>query len=1349
MEYLSMKGQDQLLASLGVESDTKHEIPLDEKWLCYSLNHDRPTRDIPIILITQGPKNIEEVKKAVKGFTTCIIIFIPRNTLLLKAPNLSNTTVLENESEYERISNVLESCNIARASSEIAMQLAIVKAIDTIPNSTGYFENRGLFSTHYLLNRLFDQRNIDDDVKKIKQVIEKPPDRILEALGWKINSDNEIISIIITKQDDFSIKNKDSDITPSYTAISRLQKSRWVILTNGRKWRLYTSRVSAASTNYFEITLGSNDSVIQYLVAIFSASSYEEKNGHTDIDHIFDEGKNYATSLEQDLSSKIMSPNGAFLDIVKGVLDHDMKKTFSTEVLDDAKQIALKIMYRVWFLAYAESRNLLPTEDERYRPISLQSIHNYLDSYEEKPDGDECWKSLLKLFKGIREGSPEHNLPQYDGNLFKHMPTLDELTIKNEFLVNALRGLLESDGETVDYASLGVRHLGNIFESLMEFSVRQTDKDIFLLDDKNGPREVKTKQQSTYSYKKNDLYLASKGGIALRKTTASFYTPDKLVEFLVWRGLEPILAEREKLIGNDIQKWKNSNNDKDRYICMDRLLDIQVLDPAMGSGHFLVEALNRITTWATGILNAHPDHPLLHEIECDRKTVLSEQKKHGVKINESLLTYDVLLKRKIMKRCIFGVDLNPIAVELAKLSLWLDSFAIGMPLTYMDHHIKYGDSTIGAWLDDRKENVTDQTLDTWFDDAHRSGNVLHDVSVLSDVTIKELQSTKHRHTKYENDVKPYRKILDVLTAKLIDKDIAKNAPKDLSRIFEMESGHQISDYGSRYESLMKSVSALSEKLRFFHWELEMMDAFTDKRKGFDLIVTNPPWDKIRPNKNEFFGQFVVNYKQMSDEDKKILHEKYTDEFAEYKQTIDLKRTYYKNRGSIGENTDFEIYRLVLERILQLLSPQGILSVLIPSAIVGSRGAHAIRSHILEHKIISLYEFENKKKIFPIHPQTKFVLLTMQNTISSTQFPAAFYLHETNQLDIIDKNELTLTKEIIRSLSPNLLIICELKDKQDLDIFLRLFQNHFRLENMDGWSVDLGRELNLGEEKDKKLLVKNKHVKNSWPVLESKNFHQHIWNFAVPTYYADMKKTLKHTHSKRKFQGLTIDIHENPRLVYRGISAATNTRTMIASIIPHSVFTTLGAFMAIPRIGTLSINANYHTLNAYLCGIFNSMTFDYMLRPKIDKNVETYHIFDTIIPKDFTGKIASKIIELTAKLFLATSWHDDMAISLAISKNDVKNITMQKHIEILAEIDALVAIHYGLEKNEYEHVMQSFRFDDKGIMPAILAPNASISNFESGDRNKIMKQIFGHVRKLALEKYDNIVDVYKKPMRKQS
>ena len=118
------------------------------------------------------------------------------------------------------------------------------------------------------------------------------------------------------------------------------------------------------------------------------------------------------------------------------------------------------------------------------------------------------------------------------------------------------------------------------------------------------------------------------------------------------------------------------------------------------------------------MLEKYPEHPLLAEIESDRRLVISTQKRKDIAINQSLLTHDVLLKRRIMKRCIFGVDINPLAVELARVSLWLDSFAIGVPLTYLNHHIKAGDSTIGSWRKDIHD-AKDQMLDDWMETTDR------------------------------------------------------------------------------------------------------------------------------------------------------------------------------------------------------------------------------------------------------------------------------------------------------------------------------------------------------------------------------------------------------------------------------------------------------------------------------------------------------------------------------------------------------------------------------------------------------------------------------------------------------
>ena len=188
---------------------------------------------------------------------------------------------------------------------------------------------------------------------------------------------------------------------------------------------------------------------------------------------------------------------------------------------------------------------------------------------------------------------------------------------------------------------MGVRHLGHIYEALLEFVVRQADRDIMLLEDTKGVREVASRAESTYTYRKNDIYIISKAGSISRKSSGSYYTSEEIVTFLVRRGLEPIFRERERMMDGDLKRYKGNRTDKNHSVCMDRLLDIQVLDPAMGSGHFLVEALNQITRWATEMLKRYPEHPLLCEIERDRQLIISTQQESGILINQKLLTHDV------------------------------------------------------------------------------------------------------------------------------------------------------------------------------------------------------------------------------------------------------------------------------------------------------------------------------------------------------------------------------------------------------------------------------------------------------------------------------------------------------------------------------------------------------------------------------------------------------------------------------------------------------------------------------------------------------------------------------------
>ena len=1322
---------EHLLSTFGVNLEAKQEMDLNEKWLSYSLNHNSNTSDIPIILIERGPKNITEVKKVMKNFNNCVILFLERNTLFLKIPGASITIVLDSSSEYERTASILQSCNLDNAKSDLQLQLGIKKAIEAIPSATGTFDNRGVFSTHYLRNRVFDDSKIDIDkiLDNVKKKIGDTPKVILKTLGWDMSDGtchDGKVSVMITNQDDFSIREKNSDIAPSYTAITKLKESQWVILTNGTRWRLYTNRISASSTNYFEILLDkNNDAITKYLIVMFSNMSYRENDADgttSDIDRFFEQSKTYAKELEENLSIQIMSANGLFLDIVKGTLNHDMKKTFTGYDLTNAKQAALKIMYRVWFLAYAESRNLLPVDDTRYKPISLRMIQNSLDAFEESPAGTECWSSLLKLFESIRKGSKAHNLPQYDGGLFSFDQHVDGLHMENKFIVRALRGLFERDGEAVDYTSLGVRHLGNIFESLMAFNVYQADKDIMLLEKKDKVMEVKTMQEATYSYKKNDLYLASKSGVSLRKTTASFYTPDKIVEFLVKQGVEPIFKEREKAIIEDLERYEKNKNDEDRLTCIDRLLDIQVLDPSMGSGHFLVEALNRITSWVTDMLNKYPSHPLVREIEDDRQTILTEQKNNGITINENLLTHDVLLKRKIMKRCIFGVDINPMAVELAKLSLWLDSFAIGVPLTYMDHHIKVGDSTIGMFLSDLK-NKEMRTLDDWTPGA-KSNKMIHDVILSSDITVAQAHVSQDRYQEHMRSTEPTRRVLDALTASKIDPSIL---PKNRGNEFIHRFGRYLKDESKEFGNARSRVNLLSETYRFFHWELEFMDAFTDSRRGFDVILGNPPWDKNIPSDDEFFTPFYPTFKSLKPNTKKIarrnkLLEDSTicAEYSAYKKQFEERNKFYGTYAMRGMGHK-ELSKLIFERVLGLVAENGIISIVMPSQILSSVDSADIRRHLLEKDIMSLYVFENRKKIFEIDSSIRFVLLSVRNAKGGDKFPGGFYLHYIESLQNQDREAEKfgmISKRLIQKMSPNECTIPEIVGDH-LKILAKISKGDDLEAGLgDGWKVSLSSGFN--KTNDAHLFLEDG---KGWPVHEGKTIHQynHVWN--RPRFTTDMKKGLERMSKVKILAKKHREFYDSFRLTIRCVAKSINMRTIISTIIPpHTFHTHSMCSVILTRDNKVMLDSEYLKNIAYLCGVTNSTVFDFIGRASTQLNIPA--IIKSLPLPNYDHK--NMISELASSLLVGSPEFEGFADMMGIEN---RKLNPAERIECTAELDALVAYSYNLTGKEYGTIIDSFK---------AFKSNPSLYDLDDVTWNSNnLKGFYGEMASVALEYYDSL------------
>lgn len=1373
-----LKHSDRIIQSLGFEPSSFHPTsftfslkPAPKSWKAFTVDDAH----FPLYKIeAKGAKTVE-IRDLITGIRAEHYVVIAEldgfDVLCMSRHRKGEQPLvltLRQDKDYDAVITVFRGQNFT--SDVLSAHYAINKSIDLLKSGSGEgpFINRGLFSNYFLKERLekaLSERKRDvwkeasaffskfaSDGGGIPTDFEHIP-KVLDALGYQakpvgnpsptqyvLSSGSEVIHgaiVVVSNTDNLDVMKSDDRTVPSVQAVSALAKYQWAILTNGRLWRLYSSKVSSASTNYFEVDIDGitdeKDQRLKYFVSLFSASALVPKQDVTDLDHILEGGVQYAAELEEDLRTKVFDKQ-LFLDLVRGVLRHSKKKKYSEEQLSDAKKKALKLLYRLLFILYAESRSLLPVKDKRYSQISLGQIKERLAGMEKDPESTSAWDALSRIFRAISEGDPTVNLPQYDGALFEFDETIDSLSVMNKHLVPALRALMERDGKGIDYQNLSVRQLGSLYEALLEYSVRQADTDLAIV--KGEILDMKFAKEMKYEriIDEGELYLSA-GGLA-RKGTGSYFTPEKIVKFLVKKGLDPIFADREKRFAEQYQKWRKSGDKEAGEKSTQALLDIQVVDPAMGSGHFLVSVVDEITKWIIGILDRYPDAPLEREIEEDRKRIIDEQKSKGIELDVDLLTFNVILKRMVMKRCVFGVDINPLAVELAKVSLWLDSFTIGTPLTFLDHHIRVGDSLIGLWMDNLKSRKPDNTtLDGWMGSVETISDIIQEISYPADLNINEIKKSRDNYEQFRKTSEPLRVLLDMQSAGVIDEELKKRLPPNLPLVEQTIRNGRL-DKVVWSEPVYKSLE-YAKKYHFFHWELEFPDAFTDERAGFDLIVTNPPWDAVRPYDDEFFSEYSPRFRRVTTkpEKEKIKNKLLNDpiikkRYTEYMKSFQDRITFFQRSGEYGKRSTkgiaFDSWSLFLDRLMHLVTRDGMISVILPSGLVNNEGATHLRQKILAKEINHFYEFENKNAIFSaVHRSYKFVLLVFNNKESDSDFPAAFYLHNLDALE--GKSEqakfVKLSRNLIRLVSPASLSIPEVRNYKEIEICNKLYQNHPLLKKgiNNSISFTVMRELNRTEAA-KIFRTDGK----GWKVFEGKNFHQFIPDYEKSLFTINREEGLEWTSTIKEFGKSNKEIHEVNRIAFRDIGGATYARGMIACIIPKHTFLTNTAPMVLPRInGEIVLDNRYSEIIAYLAGIFNSTVFDFLIRLRISIHISFFYLEQTPIPH-LDGNLSKQICKLAARLNSTDSAYTDFAKGFGLK---VEDLTMEERIETTAKLDALCAHLYGLTREEYQYVIGTFDvFDeDESIV--------KLAKYKWDE--SLIRKFNGEVRKRILHYFDEI------------
>ena len=847
---------------------------------------------------------------------------------------------------------------------------------------------------------------------------------------------------------------------------------------------------------------------------------------------------------------------------------------------------SLVIVYRVLFLLFAEARGLVPRWHPVYRDsYTIESLRPLVERGGE-PNG--LWESLQAIarlaHRGCRAGSLR--VPPFNGRLFSpaHAPLAESVALDDAPVRQALLALTTRNGrsgrERIAYGDLGVEHLGGVYERVLDFEPAVTA---------GGTVRLRHAER--------------------RKATGSFYTPRALTEYVVRRTLAPLVRDGGP----------------------ESILALRVLDPAMGSGAFLVAACRYLAA------------------AYERALVLSGA------VTPSDVTADERagFRRTIAQRCLFGVDVNPMAVQLGRLSLWLATLAADRPLTFLDHHLRTGNSLVGASLSDvaRQPPGAGRTLRRplpLFDEAEVDRALGAAIGPRISIAVEPGDTIEQVRTKEQSlarigaatgPLAKWRDVTDLWCASWFGlKEAAKRG------VFASLVDEILGQTGALPKrlsgDLLERARAIASDERFFHWTLEFPEVFFAAdgaplpSAGFDAVLGNPPWEMLRGDRGDAPARQLAS------------------SVSSRLTTFARGSGVYELQGEGHAN----LYQLFLERALSLVRDGGRIGMVLPSGFASDHGCSGLRRRILETTHVDTFTcVENRDGLFPIHRGLKFLLVTSSRGTPTTSLPCRYGVRSPETLERlsdegVDDRAVHVPRRLLSEISgEEQLAIPELRTSADLDLVSAIVSRIPPLGGNRGWNVRFGRELNASDDKPH-FVRREDGGPDDLPVIEGKQ----IQPFTIDA--SSARFHIAKDVARRLLPGCPFD---RPRLAYRDVAAATNRLTLIAAIVPARVVTTHTLFCLKGDVD--------EPLQQYLCGILNSYVANYLVRVRVGTHV-TVSIVERL-PVPIPDRDSGPFMEI-----------GDLARQIASCLQD-----RAAH----ARLQAIAARLYRLTRVELAHVLSTF------------------------------------------------------------
>ena len=1131
--------------------------------------------------------------------------------------------------------------------------------------------------------------------------------------------------------------------------LNRSDEAQWGVVSNGLSLRVLRDNATLTRQAYIEFDLESmldgevySDFILLWLISHQSRFETTEKQTESLLERWSKSAPESGTRALDDLRSGV---EAAIVSLGQGFLQHPLNGELRNQLKEgelsaqDYYRQILRLVYRLIFLFAAEDRDLLLLPGA---PVEArQRYQNYysttrLRSLAERQRGSrhhdryEALRLIMTLL-GSDQGCPELAIPALGGFLFdaRSSADLNEAKLDNQSLLDAVRSLAfitkGNIRRAVDYRNLGPEELGSVYESLLELHpLLNTDAGTFQLSSAAGNE---------------------------RKTTGSYYTPSSLIQVLLDSALDPIIEDCVRA-HRDVPQIEQA------------LLELKVCDPACGSGHFLIAAAHRIAG-------------KLAEVRAGGNEPSPEETRRAL--------------RDVIRHCIYGVDINPMAVELCKVNLWLESLEPGKPLSFLDSHIKCGNSLVGVgpkmeldelevpdeafnpvtgddkamatFLKKRNKNEregkeyivtvleTREDLDRWIKERSRV------VEAMSEDSAAEVQAKAQAYAELQESAEYHRQrqIADFWTAAFFWK-ISQPASKAYQISAPTHGQLRRLRSGSQTQSgLLETVEIINRSIGFFHWPLEFAEVVV--KGGFDCILGNPPWERIKLQEEEFFSTIDP---EIAAAPSKAARQRLIDllpktnpllwkDFQDAKHAADCTSKFVRmaKRYPLTAVGDVNTYALFAEHARHLTGVKGCAGIIVPTNIATDEMNSGFFGDLIRNRNVGgFFDFKNSEGIFPsVDANQRFALLTITGyPINNPKF--CFFVSNVSELSDTQR-KIIIPNQLIQIFNPNSSTLSSFWTKKDMDLAEKVYSSIPILidehTKKNPWGISFLRMFDMSNDSG---LFASDPCQGYLRLYEAKMFHYYNHRFASAgepkgerrirgssDHFTPDQLTNPNVFASCRYY---VDSKEvNSRLgqqwsdkqwmiAFRNVGGVVaNERTFICSLLPKT-----GVGNSAPLI---LLDKPDPILSACLVANLSSIILDYYARQKvggINLNFFIIKQFPVLPPELYTSGdidfITQRVLELVYTANDLKPFAEDMGYHGEPFKWDEERRALLR-----AELDAYYAKLYGLNRDELRYILDP---------QDVYGPDFPGETFRVLKEKEIRKFGEYRTRRLVLEAWDRLI-----------